>query len=80
MWNPNPNPNDENSNIVMKYHFYIFNDKTNDKALYNIVYSYIGRIQWMVGLGPNIIGFGLMKMPPNSKAKFFFTLWVVTLT
>jgi len=32
MRNPNPNPNDKNSNIVMKYHFYISNDKTHDNC------------------------------------------------
>ncbi len=28
--NPNFDPDDENSNITMKYHFYIFDDKTHD--------------------------------------------------
>jgi hypothetical protein len=30
MKNPNPNPDDEDSKTIMKYHFYIYDDKTHD--------------------------------------------------
>jgi hypothetical protein len=32
MRNPSPNPSDVDSNTIMRYHFYVSNNKTNDSA------------------------------------------------
>ncbi len=48
--------------------------------LYNIVYFCIGRTWWKMGSSQGSIGYGMMVAVLNSRARFLYILWVVTLT
>jgi hypothetical protein len=74
MQNPNLDPNDEDFKIVMKYHFYISNDKTHDSYF---VQHYLF-LHWedtvKVGLGHCNIGYGLMVVAFSLNANYCGTL------
>jgi len=57
IWNPHPNPNDENSNTIMRYNFYISDDKTLD----NYFLQNRLLLDW-----EDVTGCGVIEHPPDS--------------
>jgi hypothetical protein len=53
----------------MKYHFYIFNDKSHDSYFQHSLLLHWQKMCWMEVFVPKTIGFGQMSVLPNLKAK-----------
>ncbi len=62
-------PHDEISNVVMKYHFYISNEKSHDS--YFLLHSLLLHWQNVLdgGFHSKTIGYGQMGTLPNLRAK-----------
>lgn len=80
MKNPNPNPNDENSSIVMKYHFYISDDKTHDNCFVQHCLLLHWKDTMNGGFRPKHHWIWFDENASNSRARYLFTLRVITFT
>ncbi len=70
-WQRNPNyyPHDETSNVIMKYHLYIFDDKSDNSYFVQhfLLFHWQSVLDSAFNLSP--IGFGQMGVFPNLKEK-----------